>query len=275
LAIGKLIDAGRFELDTRAIELVDLQRPTYDPKISVRQLLSHTSGMPDYLDESLYEDMDDIELAIPGSKLREPKDYLPLFPHIDMKSAPGASFAYNNGAYIYLAMIVAAVSGMTYGQFINDNLLKPIDIHRGGVHAFNAMPSNAAHGYVEEGGQWVTNIYKLPIQAGGDGGIWLSAPEMHRLWQAFAEGEIISPVLVQEFMKSHAAVNPDRGIHYGLGLWLKCKPGGFEPYIVGSDAGVSFKSSYNTGSRLFVFAASNTSNGVWDLSSELNVLSDS
>ncbi len=272
LGIGKLLEAKFLSLDTPASEVLNLEIESYDPKITIRQLLSHTSGMPDYLDEDLFEDVDNIELAIPNYKLVSPKDYLPLFPRIPMIFEPGSQFAYNNGAFVYLAMIIETLSGMSYKDYINHELLEPIGITRSGVFATNDLPSNAALGYVLEEDRWVSNIFKLPIQAGGDGGAWINAADMLTLWQAFDSAQIVSEDMKNEFIKSHAVVEADRGIEYGLGLWLKKTEKGYEPFVVGSDAGVSFKSSYNLSTKGYRFAVSNTTEGVWDVIDEFNAI---
>ncbi|MEL7604245.1 MAG: serine hydrolase domain-containing protein [Bacillota bacterium] len=265
LAVGQLIDQGLFTLDTRAADIVDPSIADYDRSITIRQLLSHTSGMPDYLDESLLESMDSITLAIPNDRLKGPKDYLPMFPRAPMRFAPGTAFSYNNGGYVYLALIVEQASGLPYGEYINERLLRPIGVTRGGVYATNALPADTAFGYIERGGQWVTNIFDVPIQAGGDGGVLLSAPEMRTIWESFVGGKILSSGLTREFLKPQAAVKPEKGIHYGLGMWLKQTPQGFTPYIQGSDAGISFKSVCSIPDMRIKTAISNTTDGVWEL----------
>ncbi len=265
LAVGQLIDQGLFGLDTPAMDIADLGIETYDRSITVRQLLSHTSGIPDYLDESLLESIDSIALSIPNDRLMRPRDYLPMFPRTPMCFAPGTAFRYNNGAYVWLALIVEQASGLSYMEYINERLLRPLGVGRGGVYPTNALPADTAFGYIERGGQWVTNIFDVPIQAGGDGGVLLSAPEMHTIWECLVGEEILSPALTGEFLRPQAAVKPEKGIHYGLGVWLKQAPQGFTPYIEGSDAGISFKSVCSISDMRVKTAISNTTNGVWKL----------
>ena len=80
LAIGKLIEAGKLDFATRVAECVPWNFPRYSKAITIQQLLTHTSGIPDYFDEEKIEDFDNFTVAIPWSELRGPKDYLPVFP---------------------------------------------------------------------------------------------------------------------------------------------------------------------------------------------------
>lgn len=265
LSIGILIKEGKLTLDTPALDIVPLPNPLLDARMTVRHLLSHTSGFPDYLDEDL-EENGEIKLAIPNYALKNPSDYLPLFPQTENTNIPGEKFKYNNGAYVYLALIIEKLSGMSYTTFIRRRLLAPLGITRSGVYSLTALPNNTANGYYEDEGEWHTNIYKVPIQAGGDGGIYTTILDMKRIWEAFLNAEIFSANLVNEFLTPVCSVRPELGIHYGLGVWLKLlQDGSFEPYVVGSDVGVSFKSSYNIQLREFMFTVSNTSEGVWGL----------
>src|SRR3954471_20861911 len=87
LAIGKLIEAQKLAFDTKLKDCVALNFPHYAPEITIRHLLTHTSGVPDYLDEEKIEDFDTFALSIPVYNLHGPRDYLPMFPDEPMKFA--------------------------------------------------------------------------------------------------------------------------------------------------------------------------------------------
>ena len=87
LAIGKLIDGGKLSLTTRLRDCLAIDFPRYSPEITIRHLLTHTSGIPDYYDEEKITDFDNFTVAVPWSELRGPRDYLAVFPDEAMKFA--------------------------------------------------------------------------------------------------------------------------------------------------------------------------------------------
>jgi CubicO group peptidase (beta-lactamase class C family) len=72
LAIGKLIEAGKLSFSTRLKDCIALDFPRYSQEITIRHLLTHTSGIPDYYDEEKITDFDNFVLSIPWYELRGP-----------------------------------------------------------------------------------------------------------------------------------------------------------------------------------------------------------
>src|SRR5690242_4520511 len=92
LAIGKLIEAQKLSLSTKLKDCIALDFPRYSPDITIRHLLTHTSGIPDYFDEEKVADFNNFTLDTPWYALKGPRDYLAVFPDEAMKFAPGARF---------------------------------------------------------------------------------------------------------------------------------------------------------------------------------------
>lgn len=279
LAIGLLINEGLFTLDTPALALLDLGNPLLDSRMTVRHLLNHSSGLPDYLDESIMDDAGLMSMPIPNHQLVSPFDYLPMFPKKPNTNVPGTTFKYNNGAYVYLAMIIEKIGSMSYANYINTKLLKPLGIRFSGVYPVNSLPQNFAIGYYQKDGELFENTQMVPYQAGGDGGIYTNLREMKILWESFFEGKILPKDMVKEFTTPSQTVNSEKGVYYGLGLWLQEEANEKEtlyvPYITGSDIGVSFKSSYSPMNKRYIFHVSNTSDGVWHFYHEMEKKSSS
>ena len=198
LAIGKLIEAGKLDFATKVAECVPWNFPRYSKEITIRQLLTHTSGIPDYYDEEKIDDFDNFTVAIPWSELRGPKDYLPVFPDEEMKFEPGARFSYSNGGYILLGVVIEEIAGMPYREFVTQEVFAPAGMTRSGYCAMNKLPEKTAFGYIEEGdGEWRTNIYNLPIIGASDGGAFTTAHDLAKLWDAFWGYEILSQEMVE------------------------------------------------------------------------------
>jgi CubicO group peptidase (beta-lactamase class C family) len=266
LAIGRLIDAGMLNLDTRLNEVLELPFKHYSPEITVQHLLTHTSGIPDYYDEELITDFDNFKVSVPWSELQGPCDYLQVFPDTDMKFTPGERFSYSNGGYILLGIIVEKLTGTSYSQFVTEQILHPIGMNRSGYFAFNRLPDNTAYGYIKENQGWRSNIYNLPIIGASDGGAYTTVKDMRTMWKAFWSNAIISAKLVELFTKPHSQAETEgKHSYYGHGIWIYKHHDLCEEYITGSDAGVSFKSAIIRADNLVFSVISNTSHGAWEM----------
>lgn len=266
LATGKLIEAGKLDFSTKVKDCVSWDFPRYAPEITIQHLLTHTSGIPDYFDEEKIEDFDNFTVAVPWSEMRGPKDYLPVFPDEEMKFAPGARFSYSNGGYILLGVVIEEVTGMQYRDFVTQEILVPAGMTRSGYFAMNKLPEKTAFGYVEEeDGEWRTNIYNLPIIGASDGGMFTTAHDLARLWDAFWGYEILSQDMVELYTQPYAKAESEGPYeHYGHGIWIHDGDDrGYEAYIVGCDAGVSMKSGIVRATNTLVTVLSNTTEGAW------------
>src|ERR671912_1216162 len=126
LAIGKLIEAGKLSFSTRLKDCIALDFPRYSPEITIRHLLTHTSGVPDYYDEEKVTDFDNFTLSTPWYELKGPRDYLAAFPDEAMKFKPGERFSYSNGGYILLGVVIEELSGLKYQDFVGQTIFKAI-----------------------------------------------------------------------------------------------------------------------------------------------------
>jgi CubicO group peptidase (beta-lactamase class C family) len=267
LAIGKLIVSKQLSFSTKLKDCLALDFPRYSPEITIRHLLTHTSGIPDYYDEGKVIDFDNFTLSAPWYQLRGPRDYLAVFPDEEMQFTPGERFAYSNGGYILLGVVVEELTGMRYQDFVEQAIFRPIGMHRSGFFALNQLPEQTALGYVEEAGGWRTNVYNLPIIGASDGGVFTTVQDLTTLWTAFWAGEILPQELVETYTLPYVKAETEGAqVYSGHGLWIYEGAGRKrEVYLTGCDAGVSFKSSVNRDAGLQVTVISNTTHGAWPI----------
>lgn len=218
LVIGMLIEVGKLSFSTRLEDVVSLGLSQYSDDITIRHLLTHTSGIPDCYDEDLVQDFDSFMLSIPGYGLRGPRDYLRVFPDGPMKLPPGERFCYSNSGYILLGIVIEAVTGRAYRAVVQKQWLEPIGMHRSGDSALDRLPEETAWGYAEEDDGWRTNIYNVPIIGSSDGGAFVTADDLAALWDAFWAHKILCKetvdVLTQPFVRA------GKRRHYGHGIWI-------------------------------------------------------
>ncbi len=276
LAIGILIAEGKLDFSTKLKDCLTLPFPRCSPDITIRHLLTHTSGIPDYFDEEKVADFDYFHLAIPWYQLMGPRDYLPLFPDEEMKFTPGERFSYSNGGYILLGVVIEEQTGMRYQDFVEQAIFKALGMDQSGYFAMNQLPPKTALGYVEDSEGWRTNIFNLPIVGASDGGAFTTAEDLARLWKAFWGYALLPRELVEVYARPYIKASATNGsISYGHGLWIhEDADGNRQEYIMGSDAGVSFRSAVDRSKALEVTVLSNTSQGAWPVWREIGMVLD-
>ena len=120
------------------------------------------------------------------------------------------------------------------------------------------LPGRAALGYLEVNGVSRTNVFHLPVRGSGDGGIYTTVADISSFWRALFAGRIVSAALVVEMLRARSDV-PRHLMRYGLGFWLHESTD--VVILVGSDAGVSFRSEHDPARNITHTVISNTTDG--------------
>ena len=106
IAICQLVEKNKLSFDTKLADCLNIDFPFFDKEITIHHLLTHTSGIPDYFDEDVMDDFEDLWKNLPMYQMNHLKDFLPLFQNQKMMFSPGGKFHYNNAGYIVLGLIV-------------------------------------------------------------------------------------------------------------------------------------------------------------------------
>jgi CubicO group peptidase (beta-lactamase class C family) len=266
-AACQLADSGKIDLDAPIREYIREGLPAYDPGVTVHQLLSHTSGIADYLDDDLSdEDYAALFTHYPVYTLHGPADYLPMFPD-GMAFKPGERFVYNNGAYILLALLVEVQSGMPYVKFVEENVFARAGMSDSGFFESDHLPARTALGYLPDKGDGIirTNVFLLPIRGGGDGGAYVTAPDMAKFWDALLGDQLVSKGMRERMLRIQATDAADPTNHYGYGVWITTDAAGqITRYAaIGGDQGVAFASALLPQHDTLVTILSNTKGPTW------------
>jgi CubicO group peptidase (beta-lactamase class C family) len=257
LSVCQLIDSGQLGLHDRVWDILPYERKAINKDVTVFHLLTHTSGIGDYIDEETSSEYDDI-LSLydnrPVHKWETLDFYLPMFNELPQKFAPGERTGYSNAGFILLGLVVESVSQKPYQQYVRDHIILPLGLSRTGFFRMNSLPGNTALGYVEEA---VTNVLFMPIIGGSDGGLFTSAGDMAKLWSAVVANKLFSPAMGTQFFTPHGK--------YGLGVYLRDNA----YYTVGGDFGVDFFSVYFPESGIIASALGNSEMNVYPLLEQL------
>ena len=143
VAIAQLVQQGKLKYsDTLAHVLPDYPNQEVAAKITVHQLLTHTSGLGDFFGEEFRQKKD---------SLHDLKDYLPLFAGKPLQYEPGQGWAYSNAGFLVLGLIVEKVSGQSYYDYVQKHIYDVAGMKNSGSPARNEKVANLAIGYTRNG----------------------------------------------------------------------------------------------------------------------------
>ncbi|CAM5239215.1 hypothetical protein SSPIM334S_06025 [Streptomyces spiroverticillatus] len=210
----QLVGEGKLELDGTVEKYLPglIRTEHYDGRrITVRQLLQHTSGLPEYLESPYWEDWEKRrwEHVEPLETVRQA---LPLSPP---EQAP-SGFFYSNTNYNLVGLIVTKVTGRSIGAEIERRFVKPLGLH--GTHwpgDRTALPQPDLRGYVDQDGKLVDKTEWNTSGAGASGALVSTSADVTVFWSALLSGKLLAPAQLAEMKKT---VPDDGGESYGLGI---------------------------------------------------------
>lgn len=267
IAMLQFVESGKVTLDTKLCDIVKPEYPKLSDEITIFHLLTHSSGCPDYADEYEDDDYEAIWTTNPCYQFTRPEHFLPLFPDNGPKFKPGEGFYYSNGGYILLGLALEKLSGMTYTDCIEKNILEPAGMNRSGFFRSDMLPEDCALNYIDLGdGKWKTNEFSIPVIGCADGGIYLCAEEMDMFWDTMSEHKILGRDLTDQLFSKQIMTDPDNNPndYYGLGVWIYQKD---DPVynIRGGDPGACFLSKYSPKSGIKMTLLSNREGALWNV----------
>lgn len=261
LAVLRLVVDGALALDTTARSLLGDDLPLIADDVTVEHLLSHRSGIGDYIDEDVLDGVDDYVLTVAPHELTAAEDYLKVLDGHPTKFEAGTSFSYCNGGYVVLAILAERATGCAYPALVHDAVVGPAGLADTGFERSDERPADVAVGYLAATGLR-SNVLHLPVLGAGDGGLVSTVADVHRLWDALLGGRIVPDAVVAE-MSRPRSTSPASGLRYGLGLWLAAAGGALT--LEGCDAGISFRSTHDPQRHVTNTVLSNTGDGAWPM----------
>ncbi|MFI6937541.1 serine hydrolase domain-containing protein [Streptomyces sp. NPDC050287] len=192
--------------------------------ITVRMLLQHTSGLPDYL-----------EYLNPQDILKDPlahhytRDLVNLaLAHPPTFEKPGSEWHYSNTNYLLAGMLIEKVTGHSYGEEIRRRIIEPLGLHDTSVPGdATSIPGPHPRGYVRTGEDApLMDITAFnPSIAGASGEMISSGSDLIRFLGALVRGKLLPPTQLTAMMKTRSTGSDD-GREYGLGLESRTLPCG-------------------------------------------------
>jgi CubicO group peptidase (beta-lactamase class C family) len=274
VATLQLVDQKLLAFDTRVIEFLELTDTNISEEVTVYQLLTHSSGIGDDADEEAGESYEELWKTKPNYSINETADLLPQFIHKPPNFAPGQGCRYCNVGYILLGLLIEKVSGMSFRDYVRQNVFARVGMDHSGFLRMDRVNENVAEGndpIRDDRGQvvgWKKNIYSFPSVGSPDGGSHVTAHDLDRFLRAAKAGELLSPTLTAAFFTPQVHHGPMREgtQEYGFGLWLFVDQ--FKQVIFcekeGTNAGVSGLIRHYFNTDINVILLSNMEAGVWE-----------
>lgn len=270
VAVGilQLIEKRLIRFEDTIGEILDFNLKQIDRDITIEELLTHTSGIPDYFDESVMCEYEDLWIDFPNYKIRSNQDLLPLFVDKPMMYPHGSKFQYNNTGFVVLALIIKKITGMEFDKYLNDNVFVPSEMHDTGYYELDMLPAKCAVNYIYDArrGGYKTNIYSVDAKGTGAGGVFTTITDIDSFWNCLLSYKLLSETMTKNMISNHSGKDGC----YGYGIWLRKAKDNFLPYFQGCDPGVSFITSYDISKQLMVVLVSNYGDNVWKLLMDIN-----
>ncbi|NUQ23865.1 MAG: beta-lactamase family protein [Saprospiraceae bacterium] len=260
VAVLKLYEQGKIIIDAPITQYLPEQYSRYvndAAKITVRMLLNHTSGIPEYNFAPAYVTY----LLQHPDYIFTPTDYLAYIRSKPLDFEPGSKYAYRNTNYLLLALMVDAITG-DHARFITETIFQPLDLPRTfyknedrylkSPRLVNTYWDRHSDGVLENVSQMQRNNVASLI---GDDGIVTTPLEAVKFLKGLMEGQLLAPATL-ELMKTW--VTDSKGNpRYGLGLAYHSNKGIISMGHSGGGIGAGCELYYFPAQKVYVFIAIN------------------
>jgi CubicO group peptidase (beta-lactamase class C family) len=254
-AIMLLVQDGRFDYDDKVIDILP-GFPSYGRDITVRHLLTHTSGLWAY--EDFVPDTATVQV--------KDRDVLTLIGRADSTYfPPGSAFRYSNSGYAVLALIVEQVSGEPFASFLHDRIFAPLGM-TGSVayeEGISTVP-HRAYGYTKRGDAFVRTDQSSTSAVLGDGGIYTSVADLVK-WDRALESHALVSAAARKLSWTPYVLADGESTEYGFGWFVDHDRGRRRLTHNGETRGFTNAIIRYPDQRLSVIVLTNLSNSApWD-----------
>ena len=203
VAVLQLVEAGKLALDASVVDCLGLEQTAIPRDATIDHMLTMTSGIADWFDESGDWQAAWAELCRkhPIYLFRRNEDYLPLFVEEPPLASVGERYQYNGAGYILLGLIIERVSGLSYFDYVRGHVFDRAGMTDSDFVALDDVALQVAEGYlpVRQGSgetvAWRKNIYSTTPEGAADGGATSTAGDLVRFSRALRDGLLLSPAL--------------------------------------------------------------------------------
>jgi CubicO group peptidase (beta-lactamase class C family) len=217
ISVAQLVEHGKLSYeDTIGKFLPEYPGRQVRDRVTVGELLTHTSGLGDFLGRRTGEMM--------RSGVKRAADYLPLFENDPLQFDPGTRWGYSNAGFVLAGVIVERVSGESYFDYVRKHVFAPAGMLSSDPNEGRRVPPLMVTPYAHrEGGKWNDREPAGRDIGSPAGGCFSTAPDLLRFAQALREDKLVSHRAFEQLVAPHSSFKTPRGTDYGYGFetWAK------------------------------------------------------
>ncbi len=183
--ILQLVEEGKLKLTEKISDVLPYYPKENGNKITIHQLLTHTSGIPNYTDlpnfinKQVYENL-------------SPQQLIESFSSLPLEFTPGSHFKYSNSGYIVLGAVIEQITGKSYEEVLNDKIFKPAEMFNSGYTHLDEIIKDRASGYNKMINRYSNAHYlnmSIPYSAGA---LYSTVNDLYKWDQALYGNKILS-----------------------------------------------------------------------------------
>lgn len=186
------VTEGRIRLDGAVSDYLPWYRQDTGKRITIEQLLHHTSGLPGDFDAPAFN-----ATAI-GATRMEPQPFVEKYCETDLTAEPGAKWQYSNCGYDILGLILERVTGARFAELLRQRILEPLDMRDTGLDQNGLVLSNRALGYERHFGPTYTRGPHLDLTHSFSAGAMYSTTEDLFRWSEAMSSDALFPKEIRE-----------------------------------------------------------------------------
>ncbi|MDP5202491.1 serine hydrolase [Flavobacterium sp. DG2-3] len=211
LLIVKLAEEGKLKLDVPIATYLPDYPKENGSKITIHQLLTHSSGIPNYTDApGFFKDK--------ARNPYTPEAFVKTFSSLPLEFTPGEKFSYSNSGYFLLGYIIEKITGKTYEQYLQEIIFTPLKMVNSGYDHSDVILKNRAAGY-ERKGKLISNAPYVDMSIPYAAGSLYSTVEDLYLWdQALYTNKLLSAKSMESLFQPYIKAGDGS---YGYGWFIE------------------------------------------------------
>jgi CubicO group peptidase (beta-lactamase class C family) len=219
MAVAQLAEAGKLSFEDKVGKyLPDFPNAEVRGKVTIHQLLTHTSGLGSYFESPRYQTT--------WPELRTLADYVPIVAGETLAFEPGAQMRYSNSGFVVAGLIIEKVSGEDYYDYVRKHIFEPAGMTNTDSYEVDQIVPNLAVGYTravradnhrEVSGPLRSNVLAHSAKGTAAGGGFSTVEDLLRFDQALRSHKLLGQKYTDILLQGKVPMGPDIQYAYGFG----------------------------------------------------------